>query len=39
MTMQYILLITERDKYLDMISKIQGYKMNFYKNKENKANF
>ena len=35
MIIQYILLITECNSYLDMISYIQGYKFNFVKNYEN----
>jgi len=35
MIIQYILLITEWNYYLNMISYIQGYKFNFFKNYEN----
>jgi hypothetical protein len=35
MSIQYVLVITEWNYYLDMISDIQGYKFNFYKNLEN----
>lgn len=35
MIIQYILLITEWNYYLNMISDIQGYKFNFYKNEKN----
>ncbi len=34
MIFQYLLLITELEHYLDMITDIQGYKFNFYKNLE-----
>jgi len=35
MILQYILLISELNYYLDMVSDIQYYKFNFYKNLEN----
>jgi hypothetical protein len=35
MSIEYVLLITELNYYLDMTSDIQGYKFNFYKNLEN----
>jgi hypothetical protein len=39
MILQYIFLITEWNEYSNMISDIQGYKYNFYKNLENNFNF
>lgn len=33
-SLQYILLLTELDKYNDVATDIQGYRFNFYKNKE-----
>ena len=39
MIFQYILLISEYNSYLDMVSKIQGYKMNGFKNLENNFTF
>jgi len=35
MIMQYCLLISEMTSYLNMVSEIQGYKFNFYKNLDN----
>lgn len=35
MILQYLLLITEWNSYLNMVSDIQGYKFNFYKNLDN----
>ena len=32
---QYLLIVTELKYYLDMITDIQGYKFNFYKNEKN----
>ena len=39
LTIANLLSITEIDKYADMISDIQGYKLNFYKNDKNKFMF
>ena len=35
MIIQHLLLVFECDYYLDMVSDIQGYKFNFYKNEKN----
>jgi len=35
LTITYILLITEWDQYSNMISEMQGFKKNYFKNKEN----
>lgn len=39
MILQYILLISELNDYMDMVSDIQGYKLNGYKNLDNKFTF
>ena len=39
MIIQYILLISELNDYMDMVSDIQGYKLNGYKNLDNKFTF
>jgi len=39
MIFQYILLISEWNSYLNMVSDIQGYKFNLYKNLENNFTF
>ena len=38
MSVLYILMITEVNEYMNMISKIQNYKMNCFKNLQNKFN-
>ncbi len=39
MIIQHIFLFAECDYYLDMVSDIQGYKFNFFKNENNKFSF
>ena len=39
MIFQYILIISELNSYLNMVSNIQGYKFNWYKNLENNFTF
>lgn len=36
--LQYVLLITEWNTYLDMLTDIQGYKPNFYRDEKGKVN-
>jgi len=38
MIILYILMITEVNEYMDMISEIQNYKINYFKNLQNKFN-
>jgi hypothetical protein len=39
MIIEYLLLVTEWPYYLNMISDIQGYKFNFFKNEKNEFTF